>query len=343
VDDVHRVAGRLVQALAEPYAIAGQSVHVTASVGALLANKPTAADADAVLQDAAIAMREAKHAGGARYCLFDPAMKVRASHRARLEAELRRALKAEELFVVLQPIVALDGRSSLGMEALVRWRHPQRGLVPPVEFIPVAEETGLIVPLGAWVLRDACARFVRLRAQLGALAPETLSVNLSRAQLHDDGLLDVVRDALASNQLHPAHLQLEVTESLAAQDAQVQAQLHALKALGVTLALDDFGTGYSSLAALHQLPVDVVKIDRSFVSQVTVSPHHRVLVQAVVQVCRSLGMPTVAEGIETAEQAQTLSELGCNKGQGYWFARPLEETALRDWLSARRESAAPAG
>ena len=199
----------------------------------------------------------------------------------------------------------------------------------------MAEATGLIVPLGEQVLHEACERFAHLRRHLGAAAPTSVSVNLSRAQLHDDGLIGAVRDALARHGLAPEQLQLEVTESLAAQDAGIQARLHTLKALGVTLALDDFGTGYSSLAALHQLPVDVVKIDRSFVSQVTTSAHHRVLVKAVVQVCQSLGMLTVAEGIETPEQAATLAELGCHKGQGYWFARPMEDLPLRAWLTAR--------
>lgn len=341
-DVVDRVAARVVRALSEPYDLDAQAVHVTVSVGAALVRPPTDADADAVLQDAALAMRGAKRAGGGRHCRFDPAMKTRASHRARLEGELRRAIQGRELFVVLQPIVALDGSRALGAEALVRWRHPGRGLVPPVEFIPVAEDCGLIGALGDLVLHEACERFVRLRASLGDAAPGMLSVNLSRAQLHDDAFLDSVRDALARTGLGPERLQLEVTESLAAQDAGLLVRLHALKALGVTLALDDFGTGYSSLAALHQLPVDVVKIDRSFVSQLTVSAHHRVLVQAVVQVCRSLRMTTVAEGIETPEQAAVLAELGCDKGQGYWFARPLEEDALRAWLVARRDQARPA-
>lgn len=341
VEDVHRVATRLVNALSKPFDISGQTVHVTASVGALVAHPPATVghdadvDADAVLQDAAIAMREAKLAGGARYCLLNPAMKTRASQRARLEGDLRQALQAKELFVMLQPIVALDGSGMLGAEALARWRHPQRGLVPPIEFIPVAEDTGLIVPLGEQVLHEACERFAHLRRQMGDLAPTSVSVNLSRAQLQDDGLIDVVRNALTRHGLAPGQLQLEVTESLAAQESGIQARLHMLKALGVMLALDDFGTGYSSLAALHQLPVDVIKIDRSFVSQVTTSAHHRVLVQAVVQVCQSLGMSTVAEGIETPEQAATLAELGCNKGQGYWFARPMEALHLQEWLSDR--------
>ena len=334
-DDVHGVAQRLVDTLNKPYGIGDQQVHASASIGIVL-RAQAGDDADAVLQDAGIAMREAKRAGGARYVVFEPPMKARAARRASVESDLRRALVDGDLFVVYQPILDFATGDCTGVEALVRWQHPQRGIVSPIEFIGIAEETGLIGPLGHFVLQTACGQFVRWQQTLGAQAPRVLSVNLSRAQLADPTLPEQVRQVLESSGLAAADLQLEVTESLAAQDEVIQARLHELKALGLTVALDDFGTGYSSLASLHQLPVDVVKIDRSFVCQLESSAHHRVLVEATVRVARSLGMRTVAEGIETEGQATLLAELQCDKGQGYLFARPLPADAATDWLVRHR-------
>ena len=338
-DDAQRIARRLVDALSQPYAIDGLVLHLGVSVGVSLGGSAPGADADSVLQDAGIAMREAKRAGGARHAVFDPAMKVRATYRGLVETELRQALDRGELFVVYQPIVALGGSSAVGVEALVRWQHPLRGMVPPLAFIEIAEQTGLIGALGVFVLETACRQFMQWRQALGALAPQGLSVNLSRAQLGDPQLVAQVQRALQASAMPAAALQLEVTESLAAQDDTVRDRLQALKALGLTLALDDFGTGYSSLSSLHQLPVDLVKIDRSFVSQLETSPHHRALVKATVEVAQSLGMGTVAEGIETPGQAQVLQALQCQKGQGYWFGRPMPAAALADWLVARQPAA----
>ena len=331
-DDVHGVAQRLVDTLNKPYGIGNQQVHTSASIGIVLQTQ-AGDDADAVLQDASIAMREAKRAGGARYVVFEPSMKERAARRGSIESELRSALADGDLFVVYQPILDLSSGACTGVEALVRWRHPQRGTVSPIEFIGIAEETGLIGPLGQFVLQTACRQFVSWQQTLGDQAPQLLSVNLSRAQLADPALLEQVRQVLVSTGLAAEHLQLEVTESLAAQDETIQARLHELKALGLTLALDDFGTGYSSLASLHLLPVNVVKIDRSFVSQLESSAHHRVLTEATVRVARSLGMHTVAEGIETEGQAALLAELQCEKGQGYLFAKPLPADEASVWLT----------
>jgi EAL domain-containing protein (putative c-di-GMP-specific phosphodiesterase class I) len=272
-------------------------------------------------------------------------MRERAARRADIETELRQALAEDQLFVVYQPVVGLnpDGStdSSAGVEALVRWQHPTRGIVLPSEFIPVAEESGLIGALGDFVLRRACRDFAIWQAELGPRAPRLLAVNLSRAQLTEPGFPAVVSEALAQHGMTPAQLQLEVTESLAAQDQGVQQRLHELKAIGVTLALDDFGTGYSSLSSLHQLPVDTVKIDRSFVCQADTSHHHRVLIEATVKVAQSLGMSTVAEGIETAAQEAAVRAQHCAKGQGYLFSRPLTSPSLLDWLRAAGVPGAP--
>ncbi len=329
--DARGVAQRVVDALAKPFAIEERLVHVTASVGVVL--RPQAVgDPEEVLLSASIAMHEAKRAGGARFFLFEPGMKERASRLGTLESDLRRGLAEKQLFVVYQPIVGMASGTCVAVEALVRWRHPERGIVPPVEFIGVAEETGLITALGEFVLREACWQLAAWRRALGALAPRTVCVNLSRAQLLGGAFPAQVREALLASGLAPQHLQLEVTESLAAQDADVIAQLHQLKAIGVSLALDDFGTGYSSLSSLHQLPVDLVKIDRSFVCQVESSTHHRVLIEATVMVAKSLGMSTVAEGIETAGQFAQLRALRCDKGQGYLFSAPLPADAACEWL-----------
>ncbi len=335
------VAQRLVDALSQPYRIGAVAVHSGVSVGVVL-GRDGAVDAEAVLQHASMAMREAKRSGGGRLCVFEAAMKTRAQRRATIESELRLALQEDELFVVYQPIVELAADSVAGsagvagVEALVRWQHPQRGVVPPVEFINAAEETGLIVPLGLRVLNLACRQFVQWQQELGVQAPAILSVNLSRAQLTQPGLLDAVGDTLATSGMAASCLQLEITESLAAEDTSIQARLHQLKRLGVRLALDDFGTGYSSLSSLHQWPVDVIKIDRSFVSQIDTSTHHRVLVEATMLVARSLGMQTVAEGVETPAQARVLAALQCEKAQGYLYARPLGAAEATAWLKSRR-------
>ncbi len=329
------VSQRVIDVLGRACHVAGNGLTCTVSGGLLLGDNAEGGP-DAVIRDASIAMVEAKRQGGGRFVAFEPAMRERAMQRGRTEAELRLALAEGQLFVVYQPIVALQSpggdRPCVGVEALVRWRHPTRGIVPPLEFIGIAEECGLICALGDFVLASAVRQQRQWRAELGALAPAWTAVNLSRAQLQEPGFVAAVQALLADSGLPPQCLQLEITESLAAQNVAVQAVLQQLKALGVALALDDFGTGYSSLASLHQFPVDVVKIDRSFTSQVDTSLHHRVLVQATVMVAGSLGMSTVVEGVETEAQAALVRQLGCDKGQGYLFSRPLEAQALGAWL-----------
>ena len=322
VEDAELVARRLLLVLSQPYRIGTHEVHSSASIG-VVASDTNRGDADALLRDADTAMYEAKRTGRGRYVLFDATMHERVARTLHFENDLRRALQNDEFFVVYQPIVDLPSGRLRGVEALARWRHPERGLVPPLEFIPIAEETGLIGALGARVLSESCEQFMRWRTTLGADAPGSISVNLSRAQLCQGDLVDTVQHELLRTGMQPQWLRLEVTETLAMQDGGALAVLHRLKGLGVSLALDDFGTGYSSLACLHEIPVDVLKIDRSFVSQLAQSNHRRVLIQATVLVARALDIRTVAEGVETAEQAQLLNELGCSMAQGFLFGRPM--------------------
>jgi diguanylate cyclase (GGDEF)-like protein len=340
---VATVAQRVLEDLSEPYTVGHTPVQSSVSIGVVLVQGrageagPSAED---VLRNADIAMYEAKRAGRGRWVLFDDSMHERAVRQLAMETELRRALRDDELFVVYQPVIDLAHRGLAGVEALVRWRHPERGLVPPGEFVPVAEECGLIDELGSLVLHKACRQFVQWRSTLGALAPATLAVNFSRAQLKRADVAEELQLVLVDTGMQPEWLQIEVTESLAAQDERVQATLRQIKALGVKLALDDFGTGYSSLACLHQLPVDTVKVDRSFVQHAQTVEYHRVLIEATIRVARTLGMSTVAEGIETEGQAALMRELACDRGQGFLFSRPLEAAALEAWARQQALQAA---
>jgi diguanylate cyclase (GGDEF)-like protein/PAS domain S-box-containing protein len=338
-DDACAVARRLLESLAEPYRIGPHVVHSTASIG-IVTSEQAANDANTVMRDADTAMYEAKRTGRGRYVVFDPSMHERVAHSLGIENDLRLALERDELFVVYQPVVDLGGAGGSAVEALVRWNHPSRGLVSPAEFIPVAEDSGLIVEVGRLVLAAACRQFMAWRQQLGDKAPVSVAVNLSPVQLRHSTLLDDVQACLRATGIQPRQLQLEVTESLAAQDELARERLRELKALGLGLSLDDFGTGYSSLACLHQLPVDTVKIDRSFVSHAETSEYHRALIEATIRVAQTLGMSTVAEGIETDGQAALMAELQCGRGQGYLFSKPLEPGEATRWLARRADRVA---
>jgi diguanylate cyclase (GGDEF)-like protein/PAS domain S-box-containing protein len=336
-EEARTVALRLLDELSRPYQLGGHVVQSGASIGIVIVDE-AGRSADEVLRDADTAMYEAKRAGRGRCVVFDGSMHERVVRALQIEQDLRRALRENELFVVYQPVVELGSEDLIGVEALVRWRHPTHGIVPPVQFIGVAEEAGLIDAIGQQVLQMACRQFARWRGRLGARAPRELAVNLSRAQLKLPGLVPEVKWVLEQNDMQPHELQFEITESLAAQDERVQATLRELKTLGVRLALDDFGTGYSSLACLHQLPVDTVKIDRSFVTYAETLDYHRVLIEATIRVAQTLGMQTVAEGIETVGQAALMERLHCDRGQGWLFGKPLAADDLEAWIAAREEA-----
>jgi Amt family ammonium transporter len=252
-----------------------------------------------------------------------------------LEHDLRRAIERSELRLHYQPLVSLGTGEVVGMEALLRWEHPTRGLIPPLSFIPLAEETGLILPIGRWVIETACHRLRDWQRRLPAAAGLSISVNLSARQFAESGLIGTIAGILDHAGLDPACLELEITESVVMDQSEASVErLQGLRALGVQLALDDFGTGYSSLSYLRRLPLDTIKVDRSFVSGLGTDPADTPIVQAVISLAHGLGIDVVAEGIETAAQATSLQELDCDRGQGYLFSRPLPEAAMEALLAA---------
>jgi diguanylate cyclase len=313
-------------ALRQPLHCAGHDLVVEASIG-LAPARPgdTAAE---LLRRADVAMYEAKHQGKGRLRVYTCAMDQRGAEQARVAADLRTALDTGQLHLVYQPIVDIIDGTLYGVEALVRWDHPDRGPIPPADFIPAAERTGLIVPLGAWILAEACAQAARWRRELGPAAPGTVSVNVSPRQLREAGFAADVAATLRRAGLPARHLTVEVTETAVFDGGAGLNELHALKALGVTVALDDFGTGHSSLGLLRTCPVDVLKVDKSFVDTVTHGGEHAVIAAALIDISNGLHLRAVAEGVETAEQAAELRRLGYRYAQGYHYARPLLPDAL---------------
>ena len=296
---------------------------VSASVGIASGARDSASE---LLRDADIALSEAKAHSQGNFVSFHPEMQAAIANRVGLESELRDAVRNNEFFLVYQPIFRLEDQTMTGVEALLRWRHPTRGLVAPGEFIPTLEATGMILNVGRFVLEEACCQ-AALWAQAGR--PLTVSVNASGRQLDREDFVDLVEQTLALSGLQPRLLTIEITETTLMQDTQLSAtRLRGLKRLGVTLAIDDFGTGYCSLAYLQQFPVDSLKIDRSFVSRMESSAEGAALIHTIVQMARDLNLSTVAEGIETAEQLTRLRLEECKNGQGYLFARPLTVAAL---------------
>jgi diguanylate cyclase (GGDEF)-like protein/PAS domain S-box-containing protein len=339
VPDMLTVAERVTGAMRQPCPLSGREVLVGLSMGIARAGDDDGPDD--LLRNADVAMYISKNQGKGRHQLFRPEMHEQAMERLELEADMRKTIGGPDFGLHFQPIVELRTGRIAGVEALARWTHPVRGQIPPSTFVPLAEDTGLIVPLGYWVLSEACRHAAGWQAEAPAGAPRlSVTVNLSGRQLHEDGLVDEVRAALAVSGLVPASLVLEVTESVMMQDTEVTlGRLHELKELGVQLAIDDFGTGYSSLAYLQRFPIDIMKIDRAFVNGVARSAGDLELVRSILSLADSLGLYTVAEGIEDDAQRAALLRLGCQLGQGYLFARPLVAAEVGPLL--RRGTGAP--
>jgi EAL domain-containing protein (putative c-di-GMP-specific phosphodiesterase class I) len=335
------VAERIMQMLEEPFTLEGKDVFVRASVG--IAVSESAGDvgeeaAEALLRNADVAMYMAKEKGKGRYQVFEPAMHDTALRRLELKADLQRALEHEEFILHYQPVIELESGRITGVEALIRWIHPDRGIVQPLEFIPLAEETGLIVPIGRWVLREACRYAVELQREFPMKPAFHMAVNLSARQLARPEIVDEVRDILSETGLAAPTLILEITESMVMQDMELAIErLNQLKELGVLLAIDDFGTGYSSLNYVRRFPVDILKVDKSFIDEVADGGESSALTAAVIELAGILNLKPVAEGIERADQLERLMELKCDMGQGYFFARPLDPRALHTLLEERNE------
>ncbi|OLP15798.1 GGDEF domain-containing protein [Leptolyngbya sp. 'hensonii'] len=327
VDEVTTVAERIHEVLKSPFNLSGYEVFTTASIGIAFstANYQEAAD---FLRDADTALYHAKERGKAWHSVFDTSMYDRAVALLQLETDLRWAIERQELRVYYQSIVSLETGQITGFEALVRWQHPERGLISPTEFIPVAEETGLIIPIGQWVLREACQHLRRWQEKFPACSPLTVNVNLSGRQFSQLNLVEQIAQTLQEEGLSPQSLKLEITESAIMRNPETaEIVLQQLKDLGIQLCIDDFGTGYSSLAYLHRFPIDVLKIDRSFVNRMNGDDEQLAIVRAIVTLAWNLGMSVVAEGVETMEQVSQLRSLNCEQAQGYFFSKPLNRQA----------------
>ena len=328
------VADRLQRPLRQPLRAGGAELRLSASIGVALAEPGDGVDGERLIGDADAAMYRAKERGGARTELFDTVMRDRAVEALAIEQELQRAIEQGELRVYYQPAVDLSSGTMVGAEALVRWQHPERGLLTPDKFLDVAEETGLIVPLGAWVIEEACRALAAWRARPES-ASMRLSVNLGARELTHPDAVTTVLGAVRRSGVDPGALTLEVTESTAMADGDTGFRaLRDLSGEGLHVAIDDFGTGYSSLDQLHRMPVDVVKVDRSFVQRMSDDPTSRELVAAVIGMARALNLLVVAEGVETAEHASALREMGCSFGQGFLYAQPLPADELDLVLAA---------
>ncbi|HEV7809282.1 MAG TPA: diguanylate cyclase, partial [Candidatus Limnocylindrales bacterium] len=339
VEDAHRLADRILQELSTPFRLGDRDWYVNASVGIAMAWPGRATPGD-VFREAEVALVRAKATPGPRYVLFEPEMSAATLERVELENDLRRALERHELRLHYQPLVDLQTERIVGLEALIRWEHPTRGLIPPLAFIPLAEETGLIIPIGRWVIETACRQARRWLEELPD-APLVMSVNLSARQFAQPSLADDIRTVLEATGLPAERLELEITESVLLDEGEDSGRtLQALRNLGVRLVLDDFGTGYSSLSYLRRLPLDTLKIDRSFVEGIDADGSNLPIVQAVIALAHGLGIEVVAEGIETAAQSARLRELVCDRGQGYYYARPQPPEALSGLLASGTAPAA---
>jgi diguanylate cyclase (GGDEF)-like protein/PAS domain S-box-containing protein len=330
-DEAPAIADRVARAFSEPYSMGGAEHFVTASIGIAVARSAgrEPADPELLIRDADAAMYRAKERGRGRCEVFDAAMRARAVRRLETERELRHALDRDELELHYQPVVALGSGEIVGLEALVRWDHPERGLLDPGEFVSIAEDSGLIEPIGRWVQETACRQALGWHELHPDRRPLDVAVNLSARQVAHRDLADQVREVLARTGLEPVNLRLEVTESvLVEESASATATLEALSELGVRLVLDDFGTGYSSLAYLNRFPFDALKIDRSFIDGLGLEQERTAIVEAVIGMARALSLDAIAEGVESEEQLAELRRLGCDFAQGHLFSRPLAPQKL---------------
>lgn len=334
IEDATAIATRINQELTRPFNLTGHTAYISASIG-IAWNSGDCQQPDDLLRNADTAMYRAKAQGKARYEVFDAEMNIQAKARLELETELRKALENDEFAIHYQPIISLATTSVIGFEALLRWKHPHRGMISPETFIPVAEETGLIVPIGSWVLQEACHQMVLWQQQYLPGSAWTMSVNLSRKQFSQPDLVEQITQTLQQTGLGANNLKLEVTETaLMDQPEEIATQiLLTLKHLGIQLSIDDFGTGYSSLSCLNAFPIDMLKIDRSFIHQMDNNQKYSEVVSTINTLAHTLGLKVIAEGVETEQQVLKLRIMKCNYAQGYYFAKPQAAQGIEYWLS----------
>lgn len=315
-------ADRLAKRLAEPYTLDGRQVFTSAKIGIAYGNSKYP-EAEDILRDADIAMYYSKDSEE-NYVIFDQKMHIRAVTRLQLETDLRFAIERNEFELYYQPIVGLESSSLVGFEALVRWNHPQRGLVPPNEFIPISESTGLIIPMTVQILHSACRQVVEWQGRSSSGQPLSVAVNLSGKHFGHPALVEQIQTVISETGINPSHLKLELTESAVMENAETAIMmLKQIKETGVQISIDDFGTGYSSLSYLHRFPIDLLKVDRSFVSAMEENTENGEIVRTVIALAKALNLKVVAEGIESVHQFHQLRILGCEYGQGYLFSKPL--------------------
>jgi diguanylate cyclase (GGDEF)-like protein len=333
-EDCAKIAQKIKERLLPPFINAGQEVYITASLGISLA-PDDGDDCQTLINNAATALRRARQSGGDNYQFYTACMRERALKSLSLENSMRRGLERDEFILHYQPQFCAETGKFTGVEALVRWRHPELGMVPPLDFISIAEDTGLIVPLGEWILRTACEQ--NAAWQRTGFMPFRVGVNLSLRQFQDSDFVETVSRILTESGLEPQYLELELTESLLMDNAELTIEtLHRLRSLGIKISIDDFGSGYSSLSYLKNLPIDVLKIDQTFVRDLTTDANDIAIVKTIITLAHNLRLKTIAEGVETEEQSTILSNLGCDELQGYLFSKPLATDALEFFLSEQQ-------
>jgi EAL domain-containing protein (putative c-di-GMP-specific phosphodiesterase class I) len=332
------VAERVESELSSPFNLGGHEVFTTVSIGVAPStigySRP-----DDILRDADTAMYRAKSLGKARHEVFDKTMHARAMSLLQLESDLRRAIERQEFLLYYQPIISLETGAISGFEALIRWQHPEHGIIPPAKFIPIAEETGLILQMGQWGIREACRQMREWQLEFSEHSAFPVSVNLSSKQFTQPDLLDQITNALIDTGLEPTGLRLEITESVVMENIETATvMLKQLHSLGIESSIDDFGTGYSSLSYLHRFPSSTLKIDRSFISGMCDQRENLEIIRTIIMLARNLGMAIVAEGVETKEQMTQLRVLGCQYVQGYYFSEPMKADIATEFIRKSNDS-----
>lgn len=331
------VTDRILNELSSPFDLFGQNAFISASIGVVydISGYDNAED---ILRDADTAMYHAKALGKARAAFFEPSLRTKAISRLEIENDLRKALEKEQFSIHYQPIIRLDSETLVGFEALIRWRHPLRGMIPPLDFIPIAEESGLIIPIGKWVLYEACSQLKYWQGRLSNRRDLFMNVNISGRQFSKPGFVEDIQEVLAATGLHPSNLKLEITESTLIENyTMANAVFNRLAEMDIQFEIDDFGTGYSSIEYLRHFPIHTIKIDKSFIHDLTNSNRGADLIQAIIVMANNLGMETIAEGVETRDQLELLRQMRCSFGQGYYLSKPLDSEQAEAFLLSRRQ------